>query len=498
MRNLHKYLRITAIILASLVLTGIGVAVNVRAAGSPIVYLSPSGTTVNVNQSFSLNIYEDSGSANVDTVNVSVAYDSSTLTYTGYSLSGSKFSLFNGTYSASSGHVSFVSNILGGSTTGNQYVGVLNFQAKAGSGSSSLSMAGSDLAYAGNSLGASNAGATISFTTPAPPPPSNPPSSGGGGTPVTKQPVTGSSSTTTKNSTPSTPTSQPPASKQPTSNTNSPVTVNAAAPQYTDVQLGVSGQPSYVYISYSTDQQHFTNTEQTPLATAHSILLQNLIPGTTYYYRVVSKSSSGTVTTGPLESFTTKGLVIAVTVYDKSHHPLKNQTIVLHSLAQSAKTNNDGVAQFPNVAPGEHHIIYAKGGKNYSQPLTVQNNVQSVNGVQSAPIQNLAVVLPVGQGGISWLTWVVIVVALLVVLFVLYVFKGKLRGRIPSGQVLPLEGVIIGGAGVPPYTTQNNIPGTTSFPQQPQSIQPTGAITPERKDDSLDGQNGDSNGFNPS
>jgi hypothetical protein len=173
-----------------------------------------------------------------------------------------------------------------------------------------------------------------------------------------------------------------------------------------------------------------------------------LTPGQTYYYVVVTKNQQGTVTQSSVQSFTTKGLTVSIGVFDKNHHAIVGKLVTLHSTATTATTNSQGYATFSNVIPGSHSVDYANGSKSYTEPIAVQNDVQTVNGTQIAPVQNVSVVYSalvvksnaaLIRGSLLALLLVVVVVAVMVVT------RKKVRFAAPGGAPLTAEPVIVGG-----------------------------------------------------
>lgn len=184
------------------------------------IYISSSVNSVNINENVVVSVRANTGGANIDSVNLTLHYDSTKLQYLSVVAGGPITSSAN--YSNGGGIIS------GGAytttpTSGDILVLTVTFTAKVGSGSSTLSFSQAqsdgyptEIDSGGISLGATTTGATISFTTPVatvPPVPSGTtkPSS-------TKQPSVTIPSTTIAPTTPTptpTPTALPAASAVP-------------------------------------------------------------------------------------------------------------------------------------------------------------------------------------------------------------------------------------------------------------------------------------------
>lgn len=165
------------------------------AAGSASLALSPSGATYNVGDTFGLTISETSTDA-VNVVTADLAYDAAKLQYIGVDASGSAFG-GDASTSGGGGSVSISRYVTpaGATVTGTKQVAVVNFKALAGSGSATISFAGSSK-IASNGMNVWNGdttGGTYNFATPAPAPPT-------GGQGGSSGSGSGSGSTTNKQS----------------------------------------------------------------------------------------------------------------------------------------------------------------------------------------------------------------------------------------------------------------------------------------------------------
>lgn len=187
-----------------------------------------------------------------------------------------------------------------------------------------------------------------------------------------------------------------------------------------------SNELTQVYIKYGADGQLNLQTGLTDFSSEHAIDITSagLVPGSTYSYQIIAKDATGNVTESEVQTFKTKGFTVRVAVLDKQRNPLKRTSVVLHSDPQSAKTDGDGIAEFTDVAPGNHEIIYSADDKEYKQAVVVDNNVaiDATSGDQTAPVQNVSVVLPViaaddNQAGLAGIVIATTIVAMALIAY---------------------------------------------------------------------------------
>ncbi len=185
----------------------------VAAAGSASFSLSPASGSHDINTTFSVSIYENSGSETVNTVDAHLSYDQAKLEYISLSTGGSPFGTCTET-SGGGGSVRITCAKLGGTVTGNQFVGSVSFKALVGLGSTSVNFASdSHIVRSPDSVDIWNGnttGGTYSFTTPAAPPSggSGSTAGSGGGSAASKPKnttTTAPASTTTQQANPAAP-----------------------------------------------------------------------------------------------------------------------------------------------------------------------------------------------------------------------------------------------------------------------------------------------------
>ncbi len=179
-----------------------------HASGTATLSLSPASGSHDINTNFTVKVYENSGTEQVNAVQADLIYDQSKLQFVSVTNTGSPFNTCVHS-SGGSGSVSTSCALLGSSVTGSQLVSNITFKALVGSGSSSVNFASSSSVVrysdATDIWDGNTSGGTYSFTTPAAPTP-----------PATTPPSSSSSSHTTPSS--STTTSSSSSTPSPTTN----------------------------------------------------------------------------------------------------------------------------------------------------------------------------------------------------------------------------------------------------------------------------------------
>lgn len=417
-------------------------------AASGNMYLNLSSASVQQNNTFTSSIRINPGTS-IDTVDVTLTYDPAMVQYQSITYSGSPFTTQLG-FSSTANSLHFTSGWLGGSVSSDTFIATVTFKALAGSGSSALSLAGSNAASGGTVTNPALNGTTVSFATP----PSVCPTGQIGTPPNCTTPVTTSPNPTpTPKPTKPTPTPLPVESAPKPTPATTDLTPSFANPrvQYTHASLTATTKAaSQVYARFGLEKAALN--VQTPVSapgTTHNIAFDSsvLLPGETYYYQVFSKDQKGNVVQSEVKSFTTKGLEVKIAVYDRNHRPLKNATVTLHSTPQTAKTDQNGNVTFTDVSVGNHELVYEAGGKSYTQGLQVANNVQGIGETQTAAPQTFSIVYNLTQASRGWLAPVVYGLLLVVVLFVGYQIVSGRRSRMKYAYDSNLASrITVGGA----------------------------------------------------
>jgi hypothetical protein len=462
-------------VLAVAVTAVLGIFVMQRTlAATGTIFLSPSSVSVKKGASFTVDVRINPGAA-TDGVEATIAYDQAKLQFVSISASGTAYPI-ELTNTGGGGTVQIARGKLGGTVSANNsLVAKVAFKALAGSGSGALNLSGNSTS-GGVYNDPTASDATVAFSTPTvptpptqptPPKPTNPtpldpeptqPSTGGG----TSTPSTGGSSS--GGSTPSKPSSTTP----PT--TTEGVRVTILKTSFREVNFGLTGpQPFTAYIKYGMDGKLNVTTPTTKLAKKHTIKLDKklLIPGTTYSYRVVTKNKAGKTTQTETAAVKTKGYTVRVTVKGKGGKLLKNQLVTLHSEPMTARTDENGVATFQDVAPGKHELEYEQDGEAMGQTIEVADDAMIAGSEVHAEPQSFAVTFENATSGSSWAMIIALVGFLVLIGAGVLLFRsGKLvssKNR-PGGPSVGAGGVGTGGMtigggmpGSPPATPTDDL-----------------------------------------
>lgn len=126
---------VTSTLAATALLSGVA-----SAAGAARYSLSPAGGSYAQNANFSVSVFENSDGEPVNGVQAYIDYSAASLQLVSVSTAGSPFSTCTES-GGGNGRVGIACALLGGSTTGNQRIGVITFKVLAASGGASLSVA---------------------------------------------------------------------------------------------------------------------------------------------------------------------------------------------------------------------------------------------------------------------------------------------------------------------------------------------------------------------
>ncbi len=372
-------------------------------AATGVIYITPGSSSLQVGSSETLSLRITPGTT-VDGVQATVSYNPGLLQLNSVDTSGSPFTVPL-QKSSGGGTITVALGNLSGGVSSDALIATMNFTALA-TGSASLGVSNANATSSGTYTNPSASGASILLTAPA--------GSGGGSGGGTTGGSGGShSSGGTTKTTASAPGSPAAVSTSPTAIT--PAVGGATTPaavhlkdQVSSVTLNsatikiTSNQSLVLYIMYGSNQNNLTSKVAAAAASTSTKLTVGqggtLTPGATYYYQVVAEDAAGNQTKLPVQHFTTTGLTVRVTVLDEHNNVLKHVSVTLHSKAQTVTTNSSGVAVFTGLTPGLHHVTYQAGGKTYSNPVYVENNVSTTSSrtkIPTAAAQNTAVVMPI-------------------------------------------------------------------------------------------------------
>lgn len=361
-------------------------------AGTGVIYISPASSSLQDGSSETLSLRINPGMT-VDGVQATVSFNSSLLRLNSVDTSGSPFSAQLQKTVTGSGFTVALGNLSGG-VSSDSLIATFNVTALVSSGSAALSIGNANATSGGSYTNPSAANGSIDFTSPPVAAPAPTP------TPV----LTSTSKSTTPKSTTTT---TAPTTSAATSGTATPYVqphlATSINPGYTSAILTVKSDQNLINIHAIYGDSTASLTSQTAVAsqtmTASLKLGEQtpLLPGTTYYYRVIAQTTDGTQTKTGVQHFTTRGYTVSVTVLGKDNQPLAHQKVSLHSTVQTAETDGNGVATFTNVAPGEHHLEYIVNNQTYSAVVYVDNAPMARNAT-TPTLQNTAVIFPTITG----------------------------------------------------------------------------------------------------
>lgn len=464
--KIHNRIATTVIAAVLLAVSGLfGIQQAFAAVNS--LYITPASASVQNGSNVTVSVRYTPPADGADTVDVDLNYDSSKLTYVGTSFAGSPYLMqIPSVPDVTSGKVSFTSTVLSTTIMPDSLVANITFTAKVGSGATTMNLAGSNTALAGNPLAPALSAATLTLTSPvvAPTCPTGQtgtypnckaPSSGGVSTPApvvtpkpTSTPATGSTTHTSAGTADIT--------AKPTAQADGPtpaVVTNTNSKYTLATVVFTTKTPTQAYIRFGTGDQLLSTTPVSDYSTMHSLQLPSsiLLPGLKYHYVVVTTDKQGVVSTTSMQDITTKGLKITITAVDKMGKPLKGVEITLHSNPQSAKTDAKGNATFDNVAVGNHSLVYTQGGKTYDQPIIVTNNVDVNTQTSDAQHFSVAYAVVAASTNVRLIAWISIAV-LIVILIAFMAKSGRLgmavRLRNGGSSDLPMitQPIVVGGS----------------------------------------------------
>jgi hypothetical protein len=414
-------LKIKAVLLVVVLGLSIFLWTGQSLAATGEMYLTPAANSVEIGSNLTVSLRINPGTS-VNAVQATVNYNSSDLQFISSNVSAFSTCVLN---AGGGGTITISCASLGSSTSSDSLISTISFSALVGSGSSSLTLTNANAANNGVYTDPSTANATVSFTSPQVQTP--PASTGSSGTTQTASSTPKSTTSTTKATTPAAVSATPAATPATTTTTPAPkiaIKDHVSSAQFNKVAISISTTtPVKSYIAYGLNKDSLTlSTTPTPLETTTTVSLDptQLTPGTTYYYQVVSTDASGNVTKSNIQTVSTKGYNLQVTVLDSKYRPVANQVVTLHSVPTVAKTNSQGVATFTNVAPGMHHIIYQESkSTTVSEPLYVDNNFTTKGNTQTAAGQSAAVILTSYKQPAKdvFLWWILVIIVLIVLVF---------------------------------------------------------------------------------
>lgn len=338
----------------------------------------------------------------VDAVETTVTYDQSKLEFVSIDTAGSAFptEIVQG---GGGGTVDITRGHLTGTVSGDALVAIVTFKAKVGSGTTNIQISG-------NATSANNPGtyinptfenASITLTTPT--------SSGGGSQP--SNPSGGGSGSgggggSSGGGRPGRPGSNQGSGSQGGSSKEQAkqrreigLQIHKKQVEFTRVILKATAKEKVkVHVVYGLDPKQLAiSTAQTDFGKEHEIHLDSaiLVPGTRFYFKAIAEDEDGNKVETNVENLKTKGFRVRLRVTDAEEKPIKNQKVTLHSEPITAETDENGVATFDDVAPGDHRLEYEQSGQVHSKTVSVGGDEPlktESDGTQKAEPEDIQVV----------------------------------------------------------------------------------------------------------
>lgn len=367
-----KKISLTSLVLMILFLLVMPLKTYATSVGT--IYISPSSLSQENGTTFTVALMINPGTA-VNAVQANVNYNPNYLQYVSNSTSGSAFPTCVQD-SPESTAVVFACTILSGSVSSNAEIASITFKAIS-NGTTALTLSNANAANNGTWTNPASLNSSVGIYTPAP-------------KPQPKAPTSTSASSSNQNyytnqstSTPTSSTTSKPVQTQSTKPNISVKSINQQV-QSNQVQLAITtNTAATILVKYGVNannlNQQISNSKN---STNNQLSLTNLIPNTTYYYKVFTSLNGQIITTSPLKSFKTIGLTITVVILTKNFKPIQGQTFYLNNLKNKTTSNQNGQVTFYNQSPGNNQLIYFINHKEIKQSFyvpTFYQNHQLIN-----------------------------------------------------------------------------------------------------------------------
>ncbi|MDB5166624.1 MAG: hypothetical protein JWM37_696 [Candidatus Saccharibacteria bacterium] len=382
------------------------------------VYLSPAAASTKKGDAVIIQLRVTPGGS-IDSVEAKITYDPAKLQFLKATFGGTAFNA-----QLEQKQADGTINVSRGSTTGaistDALIEVLAFKALVADGTTGISISDANATSAGESMSYGTAGTTVSLL---------------------------------------------PSDGQSNIRSLTPAAISKETVKYNQAMISISlkqAAQAYIMYGFSKDELVYT-TPLTDSGSTHTITLGSdaLVPGSSYNYAVVTQDAFGNTAQSETRQFKLKGLTVRVAAYDVNRQPLKRTTLELRGpTTLKVKTDKTGVATFNDVSPGNQAIVFKTGGKEYSQTLSIVDNVATDGNTQTSDTQTFSVVYEVKPSSLGWLRLVFIGVIILIALGVIITLGLRLRKSVASPNTAVNPTVYQGQPGVPPqvYDIYNQPP----------------------------------------
>jgi hypothetical protein len=325
---------------------------SLSAAFSPSMSLTPSSATVAIGDTVNVNVYEDSGTQDVNGVQAHLSYNANIFDFISIT-SSPAFSTDTSGTGGGSGAVRIERGAFP-AVTGNQLVGTVTLKAKAG-GTSALSFDSASYVWPASGPQANTpiavTGTNGSYTVPSPPPPPTPPPS-------------------------PTPTPSP---------TPSPSAADTTAPTISDVtvsDIGISSaliswktsEPATSEVDYGITTNYELTNGNAIYVTDHKLNLNYklLNPDTLFHFKVKSIDAAGNIANSQDQTFATKAghAILAIKVVDQSNKAVEGAKLTIGQ--QRGTTDKNGHSTIGGLAPGKASVTINYNGKTTKKDIQIE------------------------------------------------------------------------------------------------------------------------------
>jgi hypothetical protein len=343
--------RYTKTIITLAAIIGLNVVPMAAYAASGSMSLVANRASVGVGGSLIVAIYMNGGGNAVNAVEADLNYPSSKLQYVGFSASGTAFEI-----TATNGSSDGVVNIARGTTStvsGSGLVGTVTFRGLAGSGSASISFAGSSSLVAdGNAVPFNPSGVSVTL---------------GGAAAAASAPAAAPVVEAPKDTTPP---------------TISEIKAKDLAPNSATISWKTNEDSDSV-VEYGLDTTYGLSASSGTQTSSHTVVLGStfLTPKTVFHFRVKSTDGSGNVQTSPDQTMPIPGIPVTVVVRAADGQPQAGAMVTLDN--QTGITDDHGSVTIPSGA-GNKTIITSFNGVTLQRAITVTKDAKKPPSYQLA------------------------------------------------------------------------------------------------------------------
>ncbi|MEO7904523.1 MAG: hypothetical protein ABIR91_01870 [Candidatus Saccharimonadales bacterium] len=205
-----------------------------------------------------------------------------------------------------------------------------------------------------------------------------------------------------------------------------------ADPQYTRFTVSATtSTASKVHLTYGTNKDALTaQTPFTGVGMKHSITVdEGLTPGSEIFYKIIAVNDTST-TVSDVQSVSLSGFAVKLTVIDSNLTAIPNQQLTMEPSGLKTSSDDNGIATFNHLAPGDYTVGFSKAGKPYRQHVTIFGNLKTnTDGIQVADEQRVALVFDGYTQQPAAALWVIVVLAAILAILIAGVVVWALRHK---------------------------------------------------------------------